>query len=438
MIKKNATPILLILFCFFLSGNGILAESAGTSQKKINLFPFFSIEQQLFGSNIDRFVYMEDNGPWIPDEEYGVSFKKPSIASLGITVQKSGFFSSVSLNIPWYPDASEMLANLNFGIGYQIKSISLFAGKSVPLYEEQCRDLFQPNNPFYGGVQIAHRIGKNVTMENAILYTYSTPDLSSYKDAFITYELRNRLMLQTRKTISPFVTLSIGKSNVSDKLFYQLGVGVNVGKSAAIGIPQTIVKFGALNPRDPMIAYAPNIYIYPEKKQPVDVKVFPNGKMLSSYPLYRQGWSVIVEPDGSIENTPGYLFYDAEVKLVVPKKGWSVSHDHLFSFLSKTLKAYGLNKTEIRDFLVFWLATLPEASHYAIYPMLNGDIDPVCPLHITPKPKNILRLWLVFKPLSSPIELQAPKIESLNRNGYTVIEWGGLILGDKGNHKHLR
>ena len=51
-------------------------------------------------------------------------------------------------------------------------------------------------------------------------------------------------------------------------------------------------------------------------------------------------------------------------------------------------------------------------------------------LIINPKPETILRLNFYFKPLSSRHELKEPEIKRFERNGFTVVEWGGINEGD--------
>lgn len=289
---------------------------------------------------------------------------------------------------------------------------------------DQCEDSLQTLKSTYGGAKIINKISKNLILENGIIFSTTRLNELFSKQKMDIYEIQNKIFFDTKNGVYPFINMSIGKTNMSKDLYYRVGIGVTIGKSPFIFKNTPI----ASNIEKPTIAYAPNIYLYPEKSQMVDVKVFPNGEIISSYPLYKNGWSVKVEPNGSIENTPGYLFYDATVTVKPPDQGWFVAHNQLYKFLKKTLFRYGLNKTEIRDFIVFWLATLPQSPYYAIYPIVNEKVEEICQLKINPTPDNLLRLWFAFKPLSKKIKIKSPVIPPLKRDGFTVIEWGGIIV----------
>ena len=50
------------------------------------------------------------------------------------------------------------------------------------------------------------------------------------------------------------------------------------------------------------------------------------------------------------------------------------------------------------------------------------------PLEITPNPDNIIRILMTFKGLDNPIEVKEQELQSLVRDGFTVVEWGGLEI----------
>ena len=160
----------------------------------------------------------------------------------------------------------------------------------------------------------------------------------------------------------------------------------------------------------------------------VDVRLFPNGHLTTSKPEYESRWSVRAEPDGRIEGTDGYLFYEAQVPLVKPHAGWCVAVDNLQDFSVRVLTAYGFNDREISDFLDYWLPILNEAPFYEIRPLVNEQLDFTCPIDILPKPDNLLRLWLLFTPVNSRSSLAEPQIPLFSRNGFVATEWGGAIV----------
>ncbi len=50
------------------------------------------------------------------------------------------------------------------------------------------------------------------------------------------------------------------------------------------------------------------------------------------------------------------------------------------------------------------------------------------PLEITPAPDTLIRVFMVFKALEAPIEIEAQEFGHVERKGFTVVEWGGTEL----------
>ena len=50
------------------------------------------------------------------------------------------------------------------------------------------------------------------------------------------------------------------------------------------------------------------------------------------------------------------------------------------------------------------------------------------PLTISPKEDSLLRVFMVFKALQEPIEVEAQTFEPFKRKGFTVVERGGSEL----------
>ena len=50
------------------------------------------------------------------------------------------------------------------------------------------------------------------------------------------------------------------------------------------------------------------------------------------------------------------------------------------------------------------------------------------PLTITPTPDTTIRVMMVWKRLVSPIKVQEQQLESVARNGFVAVEWGGTEI----------
>jgi hypothetical protein len=57
-------------------------------------------------------------------------------------------------------------------------------------------------------------------------------------------------------------------------------------------------------------------------------------------------------------------------------------------------------------------------------------LEKISALTINPSPKTIIRVTLHFTPLDKKTELAEPQITKVQRNGFTVVEWGGIFKRD--------
>jgi hypothetical protein len=178
---------------------------------------------------------------------------------------------------------------------------------------------------------------------------------------------------------------------------------------------------------EPMQGAAPNLYLYPEGELDVQVTLsFPSGGHVTvSEPEYGSGWDVHVEPDGTIDGTYGYLFYEAALPQDYDTStGWILDGLALEDELRTLLTDLGHATNEIDDFVEYWVPELEGYPWYAVYPQ---DPEPLVQLHITPTPDDILRTLWVFHPLNYPISLVEPLPPVVfPREGFVAAEWGVL------------
>ena len=50
------------------------------------------------------------------------------------------------------------------------------------------------------------------------------------------------------------------------------------------------------------------------------------------------------------------------------------------------------------------------------------------PLEINPNPDTIIRVLMIFRGLESPMEVEEQKLDTPERKGFTVVEWGGTEI----------
>ena len=95
-------------------------------------------------------------------------------------------------------------------------------------------------------------------------------------------------------------------------------------------------------------------------------------------------------------------------------------------FLKSTLPKYGLNAKETSDFMEFWVPKFTGAPYYRIS-FLTSDWNKAAPLQVSPAPRTSIRLFMDWSKLSGPATSSAPQIVTPSRDGYTLVEWGGLL-----------
>lgn len=179
-------------------------------------------------------------------------------------------------------------------------------------------------------------------------------------------------------------------------------------------------------------AEKPVIYLYPEEKTDVSIKLNLKGTFMFTYPEYRDGWNVTAYPDGSITDEDGnnysYIFWDA---IMYDKfdfsTGFVVEGKDTLEFLKEKLDYMGLNEKEKNEFIVYWVPRMMN-NKYNLISFQMQNYDDMAKLTVKPEPDSILRVFMAFKPLNEYTEIPEQKLERFERKGFTLIEWGGTEI----------
>jgi len=173
----------------------------------------------------------------------------------------------------------------------------------------------------------------------------------------------------------------------------------------------------------------PAIYLYPLEDSFIDVRLDINGKIIKDIPKYKDGWNVFVTKEGMIDDQYDYLFYEARLNyLDIPDEGWIVKYANLEQWFDENLILLGLNEKELSQFKEYWLEELPESEYYDIRLLEDSFLKENMGLIISPEPDTVIRLNFYFRPLSEKMALNKPYISSPKRYGFTVVEWGGILV----------
>ncbi len=177
-------------------------------------------------------------------------------------------------------------------------------------------------------------------------------------------------------------------------------------------------------------------------------------------PNYDGAWNVLAHPDGTLLDlqkekticekinyslsgaeyakdacrnaTYPYLYWSGTTANAYPNqdKGWVVSKSELPEFLSSKLIEMGLSEKERGDMMSFWIPEMQSKNvlYYRVAFIQTDEMNTFIPMKVTPKPDTTFRIFLDWQPLSEkPGKAPLPqKLEYLQRNGFTLVEWGGL------------
>lgn len=175
----------------------------------------------------------------------------------------------------------------------------------------------------------------------------------------------------------------------------------------------------------------PLIYLYPTSDTEVSVKLSNSNKLSTSYPKYDDGWKVFAKKDGNlIDKNTGRslygLYWEGEnYPAKRSNEGFVVAGKDSAKFLEEKLAALGLTEREANEMIIYWLPQLEVNAYNYIRFDLNETMDKYMPLNISPKPDTVIRVSMVFEGLEKPISVREQKITTPERNGFTVVEWGG-------------
>ena len=177
----------------------------------------------------------------------------------------------------------------------------------------------------------------------------------------------------------------------------------------------------------------PVIYLYPEQETEVTVEI-SEGKMQFTcvYPPLNDGkWTVTAQPDGILSangKTYNYLYWEGKAvsNWADCSRGFCVAGSYAAEFLEKSLAALGLNRREANEMIVFWLPLL-QKNPYNLISFQFETYAEMAPLHVTPAPDTVIRVYMVCKPLQEAVEIEPQELSAPERRGFTVVEWGGTI-----------
>ncbi len=184
------------------------------------------------------------------------------------------------------------------------------------------------------------------------------------------------------------------------------------------------------------IAVKPIIYLYPTEEKEVTVKLGSKENITCSYPNYdNDGWRVLAKPNGDLVDLDDgrnlyALYYENNnnVKFKIEDEGFVVESSQVKEFLEEKLDILGLNEREAEEFIVYWLPRLQSNKYNYIRFATKEEINQNMGLEVSGNPDTIIRVLMTYKGLDKPIQVKEQKIETPERKGFVVVEWGGTEI----------
>jgi len=181
-------------------------------------------------------------------------------------------------------------------------------------------------------------------------------------------------------------------------------------------------------------AAKPVIYLYPTKPTDISVTLDFDGALTSTYPAYNGGWHVTAYPDGTLYDADGkaynYLYWEGKTDTAYDfSEGFCVEAADTAAFLEDALDQLGLTRREANEFIVYWLP-LMEENPYNLISFQTDIYTDTAQLHVTPAPDTVIRVFMAWKPSQTAIETKPQTLKAPNREGFTLVEWGGAKIED--------
>lgn len=174
----------------------------------------------------------------------------------------------------------------------------------------------------------------------------------------------------------------------------------------------------------------PILYLYPEEETEVTVSFEQPENLTTTYPKYIDSWKVTASPNGDLYDSEGKYYYglywdekDSERSYV---EGFYVEKDNAIPFLEEKMSTIGLNDRERNEFIMYWLPIMEKNKHNLVYFELTDERDYYSKINISPKPDSILRMAMHLKKVDGYVKIKEQKLPTFERNGFTVVEWGGV------------
>ncbi|MEA1872945.1 MAG: hypothetical protein U9N51_00750 [Bacteroidota bacterium] len=236
----------------------------------------------------------------------------------------------------------------------------------------------------------------------------------------VSLEFKTNTLVGDKFGVSGHAFLKFARLSYLNSWYVGGGVGLGIGKTKRMAVRK------------------PVLYFYAADSIRINVKLHFDGELTATWPPYPdKGWEVLITPKNGIVDllegyTYDYLFWEGDYDLDTDslKTGFVVDKEELPKFFREKLQQIGFNAREQNDFITYWFPVLT-AEKYLIYFMQNQDCKRIAEYEFSKKPDSFIRLICLFKPVhETPEGFRQQKLIPSEREGFTIVEWGGVELSN--------
>ncbi|MDC7292343.1 MULTISPECIES: hypothetical protein [unclassified Butyrivibrio] len=175
----------------------------------------------------------------------------------------------------------------------------------------------------------------------------------------------------------------------------------------------------------------PVIYLYPEEDNTaVSVRLDYNGDLTELIPEFNAEnvWNCTANKNGKITfegKDYDYLFWEGAPKWEYDfYSGFCIRGADTEAFLKEALPQLGLNESEAKEFMEFWVPQM-QGNAYNMISFQGRTYNKNAKLTVTPEPDSIIRVFMAWYPTERFIKINPQYLSAPERKGFTVVEWGG-------------
>ena len=247
-------------------------------------------------------------------------------------------------------------------------------------------------------------------------------------------------MQNTEKLNDTISDLQVTVNEISEEVYDIMEQGCSGNQSGIRVVP---------TPTNPGVTVMkPVLYLYddqPGREVHTSLKLH-DSEMLYMWPnaghIDQQdySWDLKTSDDGTLYDQAGneysYIFWEAsDYGDYSLDQGFCVKGSDTAEFLREKLKEMGLTPKEYNEFIVYWMPQMQNNPYNIIrFEGLdpNDDYNRHFELSVTDGekelPDSMLRIFMVWQASDSYQEMEPQTFSPFERNGFTVVEWGGAEL----------